>query len=191
MDEIKSKQRPKRRKLTFSQYYNASQLRADTWNRLKHDALQLAEAEARDRDLARLRDSVGEALELLEPIEGYWVFPGRDAITGLRRLLEAEDYRNLALLAGRIVRALSNDAYRRRRNFPAYNSRRCRGRERDRGGRAVRRGVGAWTAVFEVLVVDAMGPIQEAALKLGMRRPGDPTTRSSTSSWWCRAPRRR
>ena len=34
MDEIKSKQRPKRRKLTFSQYYNASQLRADTWNRL-------------------------------------------------------------------------------------------------------------------------------------------------------------
>ena len=114
MDEVVAKERSKRRKLTFSQYYNSSQLRADTWNRLKHDALALAEAAtAQGRHRPSLRDSVARSLDLLEPIEGYWVFPGREAIARLRRLLEIEDYRNLALLAGRIVRALSTDAYRR------------------------------------------------------------------------------
>ena len=96
MHEVVAKPRPKRRKLTFSQYYNASQLRADTWNRLKHDALRLAEAETREPDIERLRESVAEALDLLEPIESYWAFPGREAIAGLRRLLETADYRNLA-----------------------------------------------------------------------------------------------
>ncbi|HVI35848.1 MAG TPA: hypothetical protein VM684_06430, partial [Gaiellales bacterium] len=177
MDEVKSKQRPRRRKLTFSQYYNASQLRADTWNRLKHDALQLAEAEARKRDPARLRDSVLEALDLLEPIEGYWVFPGREAVAGLRRLLEAEDYRNLALLAGRIVRALSSDSYRRH----AVSLRTTQDGAEAEGEIEAAEQYGEESAhgrpYFEVLVVDSMGPIQEAALKLGIRqarRPDDP-----------------
>ena len=114
MSETREKTRPKRRKLTFSQYYNANQLRADTWNRLKHDSLRLAESADRKTDVARLREQVVEALDLVEPIEAYWAFPGREAIVNLRKLLESEDYRNLALLAGRIVRALSSDAYRRR-----------------------------------------------------------------------------
>ena len=174
MDQDGAKPRPKRRKLTFSQYYNASQLRADTWNRIKHDALRLAEA--RERDVARLRDGIVEALDLLEPIEGYWVFPGRDAIAGLRRLLEAEDYRNLALLAGRIVRALSNDAYRRR----SVSLRTAQDGEVESEIEAAEQ-LGEEAAhgrpYFEVLVVDTMGPVQEAALKIGMRqarRPDDP-----------------
>ena len=76
MHEVVAKERSKRRRLTFSQYYNSSQLRADTWNRLKHDALALAETATRKADITKLRDSVQEAIDLLEPIEGR----GPDAI---------------------------------------------------------------------------------------------------------------
>ena len=121
--------------------------------------------------------SVVEALDLLEPIEGYWVFPGRDAIAGLRRLLEAEDYRNLALLAGRIVRALSTDAYRRRAISLRTSQEAPTARARSRRPSSAARMSAHGRPYFEVLVVDAMGPLQEAALKQGMRqarRPDDP-----------------
>ncbi len=173
MDEAKPKPRPKRRKLTFSQYYNASQLRADTWSRLKHDALRLAEDVARSRDVERLRESVADAIDLLEPIEGYWVFPGREAIDGLRRLLDAADYRNLATLAGRIVRALATDAYRRR----TISLRISEDAGEAESELEVAEDLVHGRPYFEVLVVDTMGPAQEAALKQGMRdarRPDDP-----------------
>ena len=177
MDELKPKPRAKRRKLTFSQYYNASQLRADTWNRLKHDALRLAEAEVRERDVERLRESIGEALDLLEPVESYWVFPGRDAIAGLRRLLEAEDYRNLGSLAGRIVRALSSDAYRRRAVSLRTSQEAAESESEIEAAEQLGEESAHGRPYFEVLVVDTMGPLQEASLKLGMRqarRPDDP-----------------
>jgi arginine decarboxylase len=177
MDEIKPKPRPKRRKLTFSQYYNASQLRADTWSRLKHDALRLAEISVGQRDGTRLRESVAEALDLLEPIESYWVFPGRDAIAGLRRLLETEDYRNLGALAGRIVRALASDSYRRRPVSLRTTQEAAEAESELEAAEQLGEETAHGRPYFEVLVVDTMGPVQEMALKTGMRharRPDDP-----------------
>ena len=179
MDEARPKPRPKRRKLTFSQYYNASQLRADTWSRLKHDALRLAEEQARARDVARMRESVAEALDLLEPIESYWVFPGREAIASLRRLLEAEDYRNLAALAGRIVRALATDAYRRRTISLRTSQDAADAESEIENAEQLGEEAAHGRPYFEVLVVDTMGPAQEATLKQGLRnvrRPDDPFT---------------
>ena len=177
MSETKGKDRPKRRKLTFSRYYNANQLRADTWNRLKHDLLRLVESASRKTDVARLRDNVTEALDLVEPIEGYWAFPGREAIVNLRRLLETEDYRNLALLAGRIVRALSSDAYRRR-TISLRTSQDGPESDSDAEASDLRPEDAAHgRPYFEVLVVDSMGSAQVAALRQGMRdmrRPDDP-----------------
>ena len=173
MDQGKPKPRPKRRKLTFSQYYNASQLRADTWSRLKHDALRLAEDVARSRDIEKLRDGVAEALDLLEPIESYWVFPGREAIAGLRRLLDAADYRNLATLAARIVRALATDAYRRR----AISLRTSEDAGESESELDSAEDLVHGRPYFEVLVVDTMALPQELALKQGLRdarRPDDP-----------------
>ena len=177
MDEIKPKPRPKRRKLTFSQYYNASQLRADTWNRLKHDALRLAEVGLSHRDATKLKESVGEALDLLEPIESYWVFPGRDAIAGLRRLLDTEDYRNLGALAGRIVRALASDSYRRRSVSLRTSQEAAEAESELEAAEHLGEETAHGRPYFEVLVVDTMGPVQELALKTGMRnarRPDDP-----------------
>ena len=132
---------------------------------------------SRNADIARLRDNVVEALDLVEPIEAYWVFPGREAIVNLRKLLETEDYRNLALVAGRIVRALASDAYRRRTVSLRTSQ---DGPESDIETETAE----LWAEdaahgrpYFEVLVVDAMGPVQAAALRQGMhgmRRPDDP-----------------
>ena len=177
MSETREKTRPKRRKLTFSQYYNANQLRADTWNRLKHDSLRLAESADRKTDVVRLREQVVEALDLVEPIEAYWAFPGREAIVNLRKLLESEDYRNLALLAGRIVRALSSDAYRRRTVSLRTSQDALDGESESEMVEMRAEDAAHGRPYFEVMVVDAMGPAQAAALKQGMRdmrRPDDP-----------------
>ena len=50
---------------SLSKYYNASQLRADTWNRLKHDAQSLAEKHAGKRETAHLTRDVAAALDIL------------------------------------------------------------------------------------------------------------------------------
>ncbi len=177
MNEIQVKDRPKRRKLTFSQYYNSSQLRADTWNRLKLDALALAETATRKADVSKLRESVADAFEILEPIEGYWAFPGRETMAVLRHLLDIDDYRNLALVAGRIVRSLATDSYRR--HEISLHS----GEDSDEDDEADYDHTVGDAAhgrpYFEVLVVDTMGRHQEEALRHGMhsaRRVDDPFT---------------
>ncbi|MFZ1429778.1 MAG: aminotransferase class I/II-fold pyridoxal phosphate-dependent enzyme [Geminicoccaceae bacterium] len=95
----------------------------------------------------------------------------------LRHLLEVEDYRNLALVAGRIVRSLSTDSYRRR-EISLHG-----GEESDNDDDAeFDQPVGDAAhgrPYFEVLVVDTMGPHQEEALRHGMhsaRRVDDPFT---------------
>jgi arginine decarboxylase len=163
--------------LSFPHYYNASQLRADTWNRLKHDALRLDEKLSRKADIARARQAVAEALDVLEPIETYWAFPGKEAFAALRRLFDQEDYKSLALLVSRIVRALSSDAYRRRQI-----TLRLAGEfgERDEEAEiAESRAEEASYArpYFEVLVVDHLMPAQENQLRQGLkqvRRSEDP-----------------
>ncbi|MEE8227250.1 MAG: hypothetical protein V3R30_10540, partial [Kiloniellales bacterium] len=95
-------------------HYNASQLRADTWNRLKAIASGLANR-LYGRDTPEgLKAEAARALDLLAPIESYWVFPGRDACHQLRKLLNREDYSTLAGAVSRIVRALMSNSYRRR-----------------------------------------------------------------------------
>ena len=77
---------------SLGDYYNASQLRADTWNRLKSYADRLRRAEKGSKRHGELRGQAAEALEILTPVESYWAFPGREAFKRLGDLLEREDY---------------------------------------------------------------------------------------------------
>lgn len=94
----------------ISQYYNASQLRADTWNRLKNIAFRLNEGHPRKNDAETAR----KLLEELEPMESYWAFPGAYVFQHLPRLLYLEEYEDLSNLVTRIVSALMSGQYRRR-----------------------------------------------------------------------------
>jgi len=95
---------------SLGRYYNASQFRLDSWNRLKNACLRLAEGRARERDEALVRDM----LEQLAPFEEYWAFPGHHNLAMLRRLFETDDFERLATMSTRIVGALMSDSYRRK-----------------------------------------------------------------------------
>ena len=95
-------------------YYNASQLRADTWSRLKVLTGRLERHDGSSAAPAELRAQAEQALILLGPVESYWAFPGHEAFNQLRRLFEREDYPSLSRAVNRIVRALMSNAYRRK-----------------------------------------------------------------------------
>src|SRR5438876_12042941 len=99
---------------SLSAYYNASQLRADAWNRLKHNAARLADATLRKGETDRLRSAVEETLTLLEPVESYWAFPGNRSMAQLWEFFEEQDHAGLARATARLNRALVSESYRLR-----------------------------------------------------------------------------
>ena len=98
---------------SLGRHYNGSQLRADTWNRLKVLAQRLTEKRARGADTGRIEPEIAAALDVLEPIESYWAFPGKQAFRHIRKRFEQGDYSRLTRLVARIVRALVSQSYRR------------------------------------------------------------------------------
>jgi arginine decarboxylase len=97
----------------LSRFYNASQLRLDTWNRLKLDTARLA-GETEREEIERLRDRVVTNLSLLEPIESFWAFPGFAAFQRALGHLTRSEFVSLARLVTRIERALIGNSFRRR-----------------------------------------------------------------------------
>ena len=160
---------------SLSAYYNASQLRADAWNRVKHNAARLAEATLRKVENDRLRKAVEEDLRLLEPVESYWAFPGKGCLDHLRELFDRKEHDALARAAARINRALVSESYRskmeRRGAAPDEPESEDAGEEGDPELLARAR------PYFEVLIVDTLDEKEEEHLRAGlrrMRRPEDP-----------------
>ncbi len=160
------------RTATLTDYYNASQLRADSWNRLKGCTGRLIGGHG-GRNTAKLKRQAEEIMTLLEPIESYWAFPGRTAFHQLRRLLLAEDYEALERVVGRVVRALMSNSYRRR-SVPVSAH-----EEGEREEEELVESLEEQTYArpyFEVLIVDNISPAQEQSGRNGlheMRRPED------------------
>jgi arginine decarboxylase len=153
---------------SLSAYYNASQLRADAWNRLKHNAARLADATLRKGETDRLRQAVEETLTLLEPVESYWAFPGNRCMAQLWEFFEQQDHAGLARATARINRALVSESYRLR---PERFSATMEGEEAgDDRGDEDQDAIAHSRPYFEVLVVDALGETEEEHLRAGLRR---------------------
>ena len=154
---------------SLGRYYSASQLRADTWNRLKHDALRLAERHAGRQETAQLKREVAKALDILEPIETYWAPPGKEAIRRLRALFGEADYAALSQLAARIVRSLVSGSFRRHTldlnggDEPGEHLDQVEAPDLMGEDKAHVR------PYFEVLVADKMSERQEQAMRAGLR----------------------
>ena len=95
---------------SLGRYYNASQSRLDSWNRLKNICLRLAENRDRKGDKTLIR----ELMDQLAPFEEYWAFPGQQNLALLSRLFESGEFDTLAKISTRIVGALMSDSYRRK-----------------------------------------------------------------------------
>ncbi|MBA2666706.1 MAG: ornithine decarboxylase [Trueperaceae bacterium] len=154
---------PARPTRSLSQHYNASQLRLDTWNRLREASGRLVSAEG-TAAAERLRRRIEDALETLQPIERYWAFPGKDVLVQLSGLFERGEFQLLATTVNHVVRMLSSDLYRsvtgeeparlEKLGGDAYSRRftRSRSERHDRH-------------YFEILFVDDLDPVEERGLR--------------------------
>ncbi|MCB9079008.1 MAG: aminotransferase class I/II-fold pyridoxal phosphate-dependent enzyme [Anaerolineaceae bacterium] len=156
----------------LSRHYNASQLRTDTWNNLKQAVKHLEEKHKSQADTAQLREQIQDIFDLLEPIESYWAFPGKEAMQQLETLFERHEYHLLTNAVNRIVRMLVSDSYRYR-----STASRLRGVDgvisasHSSDERPVNR---AEQHYFEVLFVDNLSPREERDLRRGLLACIDP-----------------
>ena len=151
---------------SLGDYYNASQLRADTWNRLKSYADRLRRIEKGSKRHGEIRRQAVEALKILTPVESYWAFPGHEAFARLGNLLDREDYGHLARSVARIVRALTSNAYRRHAMHVDLID---EGDDLDEELLEADNGQQPQRPYFEIAVVDQLTPHQEERLRRGLR----------------------
>ena len=96
---------------SLSDYYNASQFRIDSWNRLKNTARHLA---AGSKNPEKHRKQLRELFTYLAPVEIYWAFPGPKIFQQLTRHEELEEFEVLSRKITRIAAALLSGEYRRK-----------------------------------------------------------------------------
>ena len=95
---------------SLSDYYNASQLRIDSWHKLKSLARRLREGRNKPNDSEKARS----ILKRLAPIEMYWAFPGYQTFKRLDAALSDGDFQRVDIAVSCIVAALMSGAYRRK-----------------------------------------------------------------------------
>src|SRR6266568_1568625 len=153
-------------------YNSLWQLRNDTWSSLEESAIQLARAEAQQRPVEKLVETVTGLLDVLGPIERFWAFPGAHAYREAQRLFAADKYDRLAALVTKANRALVTESYLHGQSWdPSVGD--------DTYDHEARPAVQARTdrPYFEVLVVEDMTDEQERLLREELRRwrrPDDP-----------------
>ncbi|SEW18832.1 arginine decarboxylase [Cognatiyoonia koreensis] len=99
---------------SVSDYYSATQLRADRWSALRETAESMRIHGVEGRMGGKLLRTAEELLDALAPIELYWAFPGAHAFDHLSRLLEQRNIDDFSVSVRRVARALTSGAYRRR-----------------------------------------------------------------------------
>ena len=153
---------------TVSDYYSATQLRADRWSALRETAESLLVHDVSGRQGSKLLQTAEQLLEALAPIEVYWAFPGMHAFEHLRRLLEQRNIEDLSISVRRVARALTSGAYRRR-TIPIGSDEIDNEDYEDESSLAPEdRALGR--PYFEVLIVDNVNEHQERFLRNSLHR---------------------
>src|SRR4029077_14643715 len=83
------------------------------WIHLSDEANRLATIAAEGGDVELARKRVAETLDLPEPIESYWAFPGRQGFLRLLTLFQDREFGGFNDLVHRIRRALASQSYRK------------------------------------------------------------------------------
>ncbi|WP_299951994.1 aminotransferase class I/II-fold pyridoxal phosphate-dependent enzyme [uncultured Ruegeria sp.] len=155
---------------SISDYYSASQLRADRWSALR----ETAESLYRDGG-EKHRMRAQQLLQALAPIEMYFAFPGASAFDYLRRLLEHCNFTDFSTAVRRVARALTSGAYRRR-SIPLIADE-TEGDEFEDESTQTHEARALGRPYFEVMIVDNVNEQQEKFLQTSlqrMRRSEDP-----------------
>ncbi|KZY26591.1 MULTISPECIES: aminotransferase class I/II-fold pyridoxal phosphate-dependent enzyme [unclassified Sulfitobacter] len=159
---------------SMNEYSSAIQLRSDRWSAMRGATAALAR-QPRAKEAEKLVADVRKLFESLAVIEPYWAFPGMSAFDYMRRQFEHKSYEDLAFAVGRVTRALTTGAYRRR-TIPLERDSLDQEEHDDESmqppeARALAK------PYFEVLIVDDVSEQQERWLRSNvqrMRRSEDP-----------------
>lgn len=153
---------------SISDYYSATQLRADRWSVLRETAESLRIHGIDGRRGKALLATAESLFDALAPIEVYWAFPGAQAFEHLRRLLEQRNIDDLSHSVRRVARALTSGAYRRR-TIPLGADEIDNEDYEDESALAPEdRALGR--PYFEVLIVDSVNEQQERFLRKSLHR---------------------
>ncbi|MGA9254291.1 MAG: aminotransferase class I/II-fold pyridoxal phosphate-dependent enzyme [Roseobacter sp.] len=153
---------------SISDYYSATQLRADRWSALRETAESLRLHGTDGRRGETLLSTAEALFRALAPIELYWAFPGAQAFDHLRRLLEQRNIDELSHSVRRVARALTSGAYRRR-TIPLGSEEIDNEDYEDESTLAPEdRALGR--PYFEVLIVDSLNEQQERFLRRNLHR---------------------
>lgn len=173
-------------------YYDATQLRTDTWVRVRDAAAAMVMKGGATSRVAGGEDAATAVrlesdLTLLRELESYWAFPGVKYVDAIARMIRRGDdagWKEASTLAGAILRLTLSNIYRRRDVPPLPTEHEhyigtieSAAIEADaRSPRPAPPYATALRGYFEVLFVDAISPEQEEELiarMMQMRRPED------------------
>jgi len=153
-------------------FFSANEARQDRWQQVS----SVARAMAQPRAAADLRDQATRLLAEMEPLEGYWAYPGSALLAELRELLAQGDAAGFSRMADRISRALLRGSYRH--DASAWESGDDADEQEEAGRPAEAGDAGPRRPYFEVLVLrDGVTPDQARRAReeiRKLRRPEDP-----------------
>ncbi|WP_295313721.1 aminotransferase class I/II-fold pyridoxal phosphate-dependent enzyme [Roseobacter sp.] len=158
----------------MNDYSSAIQLRSDRWSALREATGALTRNPTAKQQTA-LRKKTSQLFDSLAVIEPYWAFPGMAAFDHMRRQFEHNAHEELAFSVGRVTRALTTGAYRRR-HIPLERDS-IEAEELDDEALLSPEARALTKPYFEVLIVDNVNDYQERWLRNNvtkMRRPEDP-----------------
>lgn len=158
-----------KKKPTTTLHYNIGQLRIDTWNVLRNQAIQLVGSEERSAEGKKYLSKVEESLRQLAGIERYFAFPGLPAVRSLQRTCKLGEFQSICRDTTEVVHLLVSDAYRNgsvpvgedalEKTSPKRNAKRTLEASRKN--------------YFEVLFVDDLSPTEETELRNGLMEMQD------------------
>ena len=147
-------------------------LRVDAWASLADITKRLADPLTAREQHRALQVQITDLVLLLDPLEAYWAYPGRDYLQQIAALCDTADYKPAMRLADTVTRTLSGEVA----NLGAAPEP-IDGRDGSNGAQ-----IGERTAdrpSFQVLVVDDIPTAETQAMRRemrGRRRPEDPFT---------------
>ena len=158
---------------SMNEYSSAIQLRSDRWSALREAtaALNRDPVPREKKALIKQLDALLKSLSIIEP---YWAVPGMAVFDHMRRQMDHGSYEDLAFAVGRVTRALTTGAYRRR-HIPLERD--SIDPEEDDEALLSPEARALSKPYFEVLIVDNVNEQQDRWLRTNMtrmRRPEDP-----------------
>jgi arginine decarboxylase len=88
-------------------YTSMWRLRGDTWASLADVTRRLSDTFTPDDQRRALENKAGELVRVLEPLETYWAYPGRNELQQIASLCDDGDYESAMRRADTVTRAIS------------------------------------------------------------------------------------